>query len=124
MVRPFATYCRYFEELRECRAAFATQKQLFESHCFVQLCKVGAEWVLEEPPGNWKIDDLKQEGALEKKIADYVGRSVKLCIPLMKLIERTILSIQGDKTCLKEISSEVSKPYTFFLSQIMTLGFT
>ena len=107
--RPFVTYCRCCKELRDFRTAFATQKHLFESHCLVLFCRVGAEWLAEESPENWKDGGLKdQEVALEEKITEYLGGSLKPCIPLIECIAGTVLGIQEEAKCLNGVDSEVS----------------
>lgn len=108
--QPFITYCRYDKELRDFRTVFATQKGLFESHCLVLLSKVEADWVLEEPSRRLEcLKQIEEAKAADIRIWDYLGRNAKTCVPIIELIDRTVLSIANETACLREAASQVSR---------------
>ena len=109
-IQPISTYCRYDKEFRDFRIVFATQKQLFESHCLFLLSRIDAEWVLEEPSRRSESVKQNEEAkAADIRIMDYLGSSVRTCIQIIELIDRTLLSIAKETKCLKEAASQVSR---------------
>lgn len=112
--RPFLTFSRYCNELRDFRTDFATQRQLFQNHCLIllasQIDSDEAEEILRSGANpKWRVDKLgEKELALETKLKSYLGQNLETCVSLIIRIEETLMTIQEKTNGLNDEASNVS----------------